>query len=180
MLEITVLGGEFWDEENERFVYPDSICLQFEHSLVSLSKWESIHHKIFLTKDEKTQEETLDYIWCMLLTPGLTKDVFERFSEENFKAIDDYINNPMTGTTVTNVDTANRSSELISSELIYYWMAQFQIDKECEEWHLNRLFTLIRVHHAKSQKPKKMSPQARAQSMAEVNAARKKRLGTSG
>lgn len=181
MLTLTIPGDELWDEENERFCYSESTMLEFEHSLVSLSKWEAKFHKLFLTKQEKSEEEMLGYVYAMLLTPNVDPDVFNRFTEEHFRAIDDYINDPMTGTTISNLPKdRSTSSEQISSELIYFWMSQYQIDKECENWHLNRLFTLIKVHHVKSQKPQKMSRQKTVQTMAELNAQRKAKLGTKG
>ena len=181
MLKITIQGDEFWDEEAEKFCYSEDIVLKFEHSLVSLSKWEGRFHKLFLTKTQKTEEEMVGYIESMLITPDVDLSVLDRLTEEHVHAINDYINDPMTGSTLSNVmDEGPKSSEQLSSELIYFWMSQYQIDKECERWHLNRLFMLIRIHHAKSQKPKKMSKQARVQSMAEINAQRKSKLGTTG
>lgn len=179
MLTITIPGDELWDEEAEKFCYKDGIVLEFEHSLVSLSKWEAKFKKLFLTSEKKTEEEMLGYIEAMLLGSADPSDLL-RLSESDIEKIDAYINDPMTGTTFSSMPDQPRSSERISSELIYFWMNQFQIDKECENWHLNRLFTLIRVHHAKNQKPKKMSRQARVQTMAELNRARREKLGTSG
>lgn len=181
MLTITLQGEEMWDEEAEKFCYGEPTVLEFEHSLVSLSKWEAKYHKLFLTKDKKTEEEMTGYIEAMLVTPNLDPEVFNRLTEENVRALDEYINDPHTGTTISNLPPERmRSSEQISSELIYFWMSQYQIDKECERWHLNRLFTLIKIHYAKSQKPQKMSKQKRIQTMAELNAERKKKLGTTG
>lgn len=181
MLTITIQGDELWDDEAEKFCYTEGIVLEFEHSLVSLSKWEAKHHKPFLTKDEKTEEEMASYVEAMLLTPNVDASVLLRLSEAHVQAIGDYVNDPMTGTTISNLpENGPKTSERLSSELIYFWMSQYQIDKECEHWHLNRLFTLIKVHYAKSQKPKQMSKQKRVQTMAELNAARKKKLGTSG
>ena len=181
MLTITIPGEELWDEESESFRYAEGTVLEFEHSLVSLSKWEAKYHKLFLVPDEKTEEETFGYIKAMLLTPNVSDETLLSMSPENFKAIDEYINDPMTGTTVTNVvQNKNRSSERLSSELLYYWMSQCQIDISCERWHLNRLIMLIKVHSAKAQKPQKVSKQTQAQSMAELNAMRKAKMGTSG
>jgi len=180
VLTITLQGDELWDDEAEIFRYTDDIVLEFEHSLVSLSKWEAKHKKLFLTNDKKTAEETVSYIEAMLVTP-CDPSLLNRLTNEHIEMLDAYVNDPMTGTTFHNMaEQAPKTSERISSELIYYWMSQFQIDKDCENWHLNRLFTLIRVHHAKSQKPKPMSKQKRVQTMAEINAARKAKLGTSG
>jgi hypothetical protein len=181
VLTITIKGDELWDEEVEKFCYLDDVVLQFEHSLVSLSTWESRFHKLFLTDEKKTEVEMFGYIEAMLSTPNVGADVLSRLTEEHIQILDDYMNDPMTGTTLSNMPPSNsRSSEQISSELIYFWMNQYQINKECERWHLNRLFTLIKIHYVKTQKPQKMSRQKHIQSMAELNAARKEKLGTSG
>lgn len=181
MLTITIVGDELWDDTIERFCYTDDVVLQFEHSLVSLSKWESKFHKPFLTPEANTEEEMFGYVQAMLITPNVLPEVFNRFTTDNIQAINDYINDPMTGSTITEVhQTSKQSGERISAELVYYWMSSYQIDKACEDWHLNRLFTLIKIHHAKSEKPKKMNRQSRVQQMAEINAQRKAKLGTSG
>lgn len=180
MLTIHIQGDELWDDEDEVFRYTDGVTLEFEHSLVSLSKWEARYHKRFLDDTRKTEEEMVGYIEAMLLTPNVGRDVLELMTEEHVEKIDAYINDPMTGTMISNMPQQSTSTERISSELIYYWMSQFQIDKECERWHLNRLFMLIRVHHAKSQKPQKMSQQKAAQTMAELNRARREKTGSSG
>ena len=181
MLTVTLPGDELWDDDAEVFRYTESTVLQFEHSLVSLSKWEAKFHKLFLTPEQKTEEEMLGYVQAMLVTPDVTPDILNRLSEEHVLAIDAYINDPMTGSTIAELpQNGPRSSERISSELIYFWMSQYQIDIDCQNWHLNRLFTLIKIHHAKTQKPRKQPRQKTAQTMAEINAARKAKLGTSG
>lgn len=181
MLTLTIKGDEMWDDDAEKFVYGDDVVLQFEHSLVALSKWEAKHHKLFLNDKGQSEEEMVEYIEAMLVTPDVSPETLDRLTEEHAKTLVDYVNDPMTGTIISNMpQPKGRVTERLSSELIYFWMSQFQIDKDCENWHLNRLFTLIKVHHAKSQKPQKMSKQKQVQSMAELNAARKKQLGTSG
>lgn len=181
MLTITVQGDELWDDEAEVFRYTEDTVLQFEHSLVSLSNWESKYHKLFLTKEAKSQEEMAGYVRAMLLTPDVDEAVLNRLTEEQVRTIDAYINDPMTGSVVNEMaQQGSRTSERLSSELIYFWMGQYGIDIECQHWHLNRLFTLIKIYHAKSQKPKKMSKTARAQQMAELNAQRKAQMGTHG
>lgn len=181
MLTVTIQGEELWDEEAEVFRYTEGTVLQFEHSLVSLSKWEAKFHKRFLTPDKNTEEEMMGYIQAMLVTPDVDPSVLNKLTEEHVEAIDAYINDPMTGSVVSELPTnGSRQSEQISSELIYFWMSQYQIAITCESWHLNRLFTLIKIHHAKSQKPRKMNKQSQIQKMAEINAQRKAQLGTSG
>ena len=132
MLTITIPGDELWDDENEVFRYTESTTLQFEHSLVSVSKWEARFHKLFLNGDKKTPEEMTGYIEAMLVTPDPPENVFDLLTEEDVQKIDAYINDPMTGTTVSSFADGGRSSERISAELIYFWMSQYQIDKEHE------------------------------------------------
>ncbi len=180
MLTITIMGDELWDDEAEVFTYTEPTVLEFEHSLVSLSKWEAKFHKLFLTPTPKTEEEMFGYVEAMLLTPNVAPEVLYRLTEEHIRSIDEYINDPMTGSTVNSLEKQTRSSEQLSSELIYFWMSQFQIDVSAKDWHLNRLFMLIKIHHAKSEKPKKIPRNEQRQSMAELNAARKAKLGTSG
>ncbi len=180
MLRIIVPAAEFWDEINEEFIYKDEQPLQLEHSLVSLSKWESKWCKPFLSKDEKTMEETIDYIRCMTLTQNVKPDVYERLSPENIKQVNQYIQAPMTATWFNETGTGKRNSEQITSELIYYWMIALNIPFECQKWHLNRLFTLIRVCNIKNQPPKKRSRREIMSRNAALNAARCKQLNTNG
>jgi hypothetical protein len=181
MLEITIQGDELWDEDAEQFVYTDSVVVQFEHSLVSLSKWEARFHKLFLTDEKRSDEEMIGYVEAMVMTPGIGAEVLHRMSEEQISRINDYINDPMTGTTISQLpQTGPRSSERISSELIYFWMSHYSIPYEARDWHLNRLFTLIKIHHAKNQKERKVPRQKVAQSNAEINAARRAASGSKG
>jgi len=180
VLTITIQGDELWDEESEQFHYTDGIVLQFEHSLISLSKWEAKFHKLFLTPDKKTEEEMVGYVEAMLITPNIPSGTLDLLTAEHVEALDAYINDPMTGTVIADLPKQGGSSERISAELVYYWMNEYKIPYEAREWHLNQLFTLIKIHYVKTQKPKKMSQASRAQQMAEANARRKAQLGTSG
>lgn len=181
MLEITIPDGELWNEKTNEFTYLSGQTIQLEHSLVSLSKWESKWRKIFLGPDEKTEEEVLDYIRCMTLTSNVDPRLYSCLSNDNVKQINQYIEAPMTATFF--FDANNRPKgrrELISAELIYYLMTVYNIPMECETWHLNRLITLIRVCNIKSQPPKKRSQREIMSRNAALNAARKKQLNTRG
>jgi len=180
MLVITVGGVESFDEGSSEFVVRGGTPLELEHSLVSLSKWESIHEKPFLGKESKTGAEVMSYVRCMCLTPDPSPELFYKLSKENFEAVDQYINAKMTATWFSDAPGAPGSRDVITSELIYYWMITFQIPFECERWHLNRLFTLIRVCNVKQAKPKKMSRAALAARNRELNAQRRAQLGSTG
>lgn len=180
MLVINVGGQEFFDEKTQTFCYTEPATLLLEHSLLSLSKWESKHMKPFLSGPKKTTEETFDYIHCMSLTAVEDPSVFSRLNDEVLRKVNDHIESPETATTFGEMPKRKASGEVITSELIYYWMVAFNIPFECETWHLNRLFALIRICNIKQEKPKKMSRHEIAQRNRDLNAQRRAAMGTTG
>ena len=180
MLKITIPSAELWDEDKEEFVYTKEQTLQLEHSLVSLSKWESKWCKAFLSKHEKTFEETVDYIKCMTLTQNVNSDVYQYLTNKNIAEINRYIEAPMTATYFSDDKIGKTSREQVTSELIYYWMVALNIPFECQKWHLNRLLTLVKVCNIKNQPPKKRSRKEILSRNAALNAARRKQLNTKG
>lgn len=179
MLTITVSGEEHFDQATGQFTYPNAFELQLEHSLVALSKWETKFEKPYLDENEKTTDEVLGYIECMILNDVPPERVLE-LSEENVQEISNYINRKMTATWFSEIQPESKTSEIITNELIYYWMDMFTIPWEAQFWHLNRLFTLIKIHNHKSQPPKKMSQREIYERNKRLNAERRKALGTSG
>ncbi len=180
MLTIVIGSTDVFDEETQSFGVRGGDELQLEHSLISLSKWESIYEKPFLGTNEKTSEEILVYIKCMNLTVNPPEDFLTKLSQENFEKINAYIERKMSATWFSDQPGTPRSREIITSELIYYWMTIFQIPFECETWHLNRLFTLIRICNVKQAKPTKMSRTEQARRNRELNEQRKAQFGTKG
>lgn len=180
MLQIVVSGHEMWDERLEEFVSAKPQTLQLEHSLVSISKWEQKWHKPFLTRIEKTPEEITDYIRCMTITQNVDSNVYRRLSADNFKQIQEYIDDTATATTFGNDPNETGNGRPITAEIIYYWMICFGIPFECQKWHLNRLLTLIKVCERKARKSPKMGKNAIRRRNADLNAARRKRLNSKG
>lgn len=181
MLRITIpISPEGWDEEKQEFVEPKYKTLQLEHSLVSLSKWESKWCKAFFSKEEKTTEQVIDYIKCMTLTQNVDPDVYDHLTKDNIEEINGYIEAPMTATQFYEDKNTGHNRETVTSELIYYWMIALNIPFECQKWHLNRLLTLIRVCNIKNTPPKKMSRNDIISRNTALNAARRKKLNTKG
>ena len=181
MLQLVVpMEPEMWDEVNEVFIPPKTATLQLEHSLVSLSKWESKWCKPFLSNKGLTDEESLDYIKCMVISKNVNPEVFDHFTKDNVKAVIDYINAPMTATTFSKESNGKTNKEIVTSELIYYWMIAYNIPSEYQKWHLNRLLTLIRVCGIKNAPPKKMGKGEIMRNNAALNAARRAKLHSKG
>lgn len=180
MLQIVIPEKEMFDESTSMFIQTKKEFLQLEHSLVSLSKWESKWCKPFFSKDPKTDEETIDYIKCMTITQNVDPMVYTRFTDDIFSKIEKYINSPMTATTFNEAPNAPKNREVITSEIIYYWMVAQNIPFECQKWHLNRLLTLIRVCNIKNQPPKKLGRKEAMSKRSALNAARRAQFNTKG
>ena len=179
MLRLTLPAIELWDELNQEFIYAKELTLQLEHSLVSLSKWESRWHKPFL-HTPLNFEQTLDYVRCMTLTQNVSPETYYRLTDAHIEQIRAYIEDPMTATTFREEKASKRNHEIITAEIIYYWMSTMQIPIDCQKWHLNRLLTLIRVCSLKNAPAKKMSKRETISQYAALNEARKKQLNTKG
>lgn len=179
MLTITIDGDEFFDEATNTFSTLGDLRINLEHSLLSISKWESKFEKPFLSNSQKTTVEILEYIKFMIVDP-VEDSILQRLSTKNFNDINAYIESKQSATTFNNLTKSTGRQEVITSELIYYWMVAFEIPFSCESWHLNRLFSLIQICNIKNSSQKKMSKNDIAARNRELNAQRKARLGTTG
>jgi hypothetical protein len=180
MLQITIPSIEEYDELKNEFIESKEQVLQLEHSLVSLSKWESKWCKPFITKTDKTFEESVDYIRCMTITQNVPEIIYAAITPNTIVTVSTYIDAPMTATTFTKEENNLTNREIITAEIIYYWMIALTIPFECQKWHLNRLLTLINVCNIKNQPPKKMSNKDLLSRNRALNESRKMALNTQG
>lgn len=178
MLKIAIPVQELFNAETDEFEV-ETVNVNLEHSLLSLSKWEEKHQKPFLVEDARTAEELFDYIVCMVLPPEPSVDTLHKLSEDNVKAINEYIGSLRTATTFPD-GQKSRSREIVTSELIYFWMIHHNIPFECAEWHLSRLLTLIRVCNVKTAPAKKMSKTDIAARNRRLNEERRAKYNTRG
>lgn len=180
MLTVIVPGVDSFDEATEKFITTAEVTLELEHSLVSLSKWESLWEKPFLGKAAKSTEETFSYIEMMSLTPNIPSELFSRLPEEVLVQINKYLNAKMTATWFYDDPNKKSNSEILTAEVLYSWMIQFNIPLECDKWHLSRLLTLIRVRSEQMAPPKKMAPQEILARNRRLNEQRRAELKTAG
>lgn len=179
MIDIIIPEAEYFDEQTMRFTYSKEQKLTLEHSLIAISKWESKFEKPFLSS-EKTTEEVIYYIKCMTITQNVRPETYLRLSAKNLEDIQKYIEAPMTATTFKKIEKRGGKKEIITAELIYYWMIAFNIPFECQKWHLNKLLTLIEVCARKNEPPKKMSRKEISAQHRAINKINRERFHTKG
>lgn len=180
MLTLEVVLSENYNEETQEFVANDKIVLEMEHSLASISKWESIWEKAFLGKREKTSAETLSYIECMIMSPEVPENIIHRLTESNVKTIIDYINARQSATWIQEREQTTKSKDVVTSELMYFWMSSFNLDVSSEHWHLNRFLNLVKIASEKNSPKKQKMTRQSAQSRARLNQQRRAQLGSTG
>lgn len=180
MLKITIPSSELFNEATNEFISSTGGTLTLEHSLVSLSKWESRHKKPFLGKEPKSTAESIDYIRCMTLEEDVDPNIYNGINDFIILQVEAYIQDPMSATWFSNRNKTRPSREIVTAEIIYFWMSSLGIPFECREWHLNQLLTYIRVCKEKTTKQKPMSQSELARRNSALNAARRKALHSNG
>lgn len=180
MLQLSVTMSESFNEVTSEFLSVDVVVIELEHSLVSLSKWESNFERPFIASRDKTPEEILWYVKAMTTTPNVPPEVFQNLSQKNVDEINAYINAKMTATWFSEGQKQRQTREIVTAEVIYYWMIHLGIPFECQHWHLNKLLTLIRVCNQKNAPEKKLNKQEIAERNRMLNDQRKAQLKTKG
>lgn len=180
MLTIIVTDVENFDENTQSFMETKGFIIELEHSLASISKWESEFEKPFLASDPKTQDESLGYIRCMCLGSDVTTDMLSRLSPKQMSQINAYINAKMTATWFTERPQAGKAREIVTSEVIYYWMSALTLPFGCDQWHFNKLLTLIKVANSKNAPQKNTPRRDMAAQRRSINASRQQRYNTTG
>lgn len=179
-LTITIPGKELYDSAANRFITTTDKTLTLEHSLLSIARWESKWHKPYLSREEKTREELIDYIRCMTLTQNVDPAVYYGLDNKSLKKIIDYIQDPCTATTIKRIDKRS-PQRVITNELVYYWMTALNIPFDpCEKWHFGHLMTLIEVANIEQQPKKKMTKAESAARRTRLNAARRAKFNSKG
>lgn len=183
MLKVRIPDQELFDEGTQTFIHIKATDLQLEHSLISLAKWESKWHTPFLGKEDKTEDQIIDYIRCMTLTQHVDQTVYQYLPASVLKEIFDYIDDPMTATWFNKEEEKKfgiGKKEIITAEIVYYWMVTLGVPVQFEKWHLNRLLTLIRVINVKNAPQKKMKQKDILANNRKLNAARRARNKSKG
>lgn len=180
MITITIPSTEIYDETREEFIYTKQQTLKLEHSLVSIHKWEAKWHKPFLSKEDRTYEEDIDYIRCMTITQNVNPDAYYAITNEDRSRINEYLKDPMTASRIYRDDKSPKQRRTVTSELIYYWMITLQIPVEFQTWHLNQLLALIEVCNAENEPPKKMTRREILEQNAALNAKRRAEMNSKG
>ena len=180
MLQITIPSTAYFDEKTDAFITTKEQVLQLEHSLVSLARWESKWCKPFLGREDRTSEECADYIRCMTMTQHVDPLVYNNIPPSVFMEVNEYIAAPMTATWFSDRKNGPKNREILTAEIIYYWMIALNVPFDCQKWHLNRLLTLINVCNIKNQPPKRGNKQSILNKNRELNKLRKEQLNTTG
>ena len=185
VLDLSIPGQEYWDEDKCEFIYTKDTILHLKHSLISLTRWEQKYKRRFLDQGPDKPDEILYYIKCMTMNREPIDDlVYQSISENDYEKVKAYIKDPMSCTTVPKKKKkTDEEPEPLSSELIYYYMTALQIPFDCEKWHLNNLLKLIELASYKNDPKDNKNKRSSAEIMrdyARINKANRARFHTKG
>ena len=171
-----------WDGEKrvKKLIRVPAIHLVLEHSLLSISKWESEWQIPFVETKRMTAKQFLSYCKCMTINQQKDPNVYQFLRNQDVVKIKDYLDNPMTARIKRKSKGGGRSRIMMTSEYFYAVMVQYGIPFDCDKWHFNRLIALIECCQAMNGEGPKMNYRERQKYYAELNAQRRKALGTKG
>ena len=181
MLQINIPGDTLFNESTNKFKDIKGRTIELEHSLISISKWESKWKKPFLSLAQRTEDEIRDYIRCMTITPNVDPDLYLCITNDIIAQVQQYIDDPCTATKFRGEQKqqSNGAPRSQTSEKIYGKMVVLGIPFECQKWHLNRLLTLIHECEILGS-GSKMSRKESAKYASQMNAIRKAKHHTRG
>jgi hypothetical protein len=163
------------------FIEGRKVTLEFEHSLLALSKWESKSKKAFLASAMKTSDEMIDYFQCMLTSPEHDPNVVFYLTPDQLDDLANYINDSQTAHVIPPDPGRKRTGEVVTSDLVYSWMVGLKIPfHPTETWHFNRLMTLVQQVQINNEPPKKLSKAQQLSQWAEMNRRNRERFNSNG
>ena len=180
-IRIRIPELHLFNEATNEFFDIRETYLTMEHSLVSISKWESKWHIPYLAPGEKTPEQALDYLRCMTITQNIQPGIYNYIPDTEMRRIKNYIEDSMSAYKFKEEEGKGRTKKAITSDYLYFCMVTYRIPVEFERWHLNRLITLIQIcSEENNPKKNKKSKRRITSDYAALNAARRAKLGTTG
>lgn len=156
MFTIKIPPLEIFDDELEEFRQFGADEITFEHSLYTIARYEEATHKPYY--DTRSDEDNLfSYMPYMAIKPPKDPSAFFRIPQDELAKLKSWMEDSHTATWFSKDDDNSPEREIVTAELIYYWMTEYRIPFECERWHINRLMTLIQVCARKKSPPKQKS-----------------------
>lgn len=167
--EIFVPKQRLFNEQTRKFHTVNNTTLHLKHSLLSINKWEMITHRAFFYEPEtlRNEEDLREYVSCMCLDQKVDPYVYYALTPKDFQTIETYMEAKMTASLISS-DDKKQKPERITSEVIYFYMTQLNIWKDCEKWHINRLLTLIEVSNIKLGGGRKLTKEESAKKNREI------------
>lgn len=162
MLTLVIREPDLWDEEKAQFVLGKEHRYRLEHSLISISNWETEFERSFFNEPPTTWEEQIAYVKAMTIKPELTDEMAKYITAADLVAVNEYINKKKSGSNPHRDDKKKGSSRsYLTTEQIYSWMVGFNIPFETAKWPFQRLWNLILFCEGQNKKPRKYSAKER-------------------
>lgn len=182
MLELHLPAEEVFDRKESKIYKLPEITLRLEHSLLTISKWETIWELPFLSEEKKTNDQLHSYV-SIMAGGNLEEETLNRLGQSHYEKLNTYLNAKHSATWFSDPPNQRKSTQTVTSELIYFWMTTYNIPFECENWPFARLMNLIRIASIKNDPDKGKKKRNKSQMLSEramLNQKRREELGTTG